>query len=488
MLVIISDVHLTDGSSGETVHQGTLRVFRDRLRSLAYAASWRADGKYRPIEELNVVLLGDILDVLRSSKWLKEGNSAPSWVRPWDGPRGGELPEKIRTITEGILKRNAPFFAMMKKLHGTALTRVPPATPEGRPLRGAGGSPSGHRPPMRVRIFYMVGNHDWFYHLPFPPYVEIRRQIVEALGLENDPLLPFPHDPEELAARDIREIFNDHRVFARHGDIYDRFNFAGDRDVSSLGDAIVVDLVTSFAAEVKAQLSDLLPEECLNGLREIDNVRPLLMVPVWVGGLLRRTCPDVRVRRRVQEVWGDLTSRFLRLPFVRQSLAGKGRFTDREKVWWGLMISQKLLNPEGRRLVCWLGGKIGNRKQSYYPFALCEKWFRSRRARFIVYGHTHQHEIVALDSCFAVRGMVHQIYLNSGTWRPVHELGRSNSSREVFASFHTMTYLAFFKGDERGGRTFECWSGALAKSAPTRSHFPGVDPDFQFESPDVLLP
>lgn len=466
MLLIISDLHLTDGSSGETVHQGTLRAFRDRLRSLAYAASWRSDNRYRPIEELNIVLLGDILDVLRSSKWLEERRGGPSRIRPWDDPRCGELPEKVRTITEGILKRNAAFFAMIKELHGTTIPCVPPATLEGRPLRATDGEVRGCRIPVRVRIHYMVGNHDWFYHLPYSPYVDIRRRIVETLGLENDPSLPFPHDPEELAAHTVRKVFDEHRLFARHGDIYDRFNFAGDRDVASLGDAIVVDLVTSFAVEVKAQLSDSLPEECLRGLREIDNVRPLLMVPVWVGGLLRRTCPDARLRRQVQEVWGDLTSRFLHLPFVRQSLTG----ADREKIRWGLTISKNILNPEGSRLMRWLGGKIGSRKHSYYPFALREKWFRNRRARFVVYGHTHQHELVPLDSCFAVEGMVHQIYLNSGTWRPVHELARSNSSREVFVSFHTMTYLAFFKGDERDGRTFECWSGALAKSAPPDSN------------------
>ena len=61
MLVIISDLHLTDGTSGETIRVGAFRAFRERLRDLVYDASWRADGKYKPLEELNLVLLGDIL-------------------------------------------------------------------------------------------------------------------------------------------------------------------------------------------------------------------------------------------------------------------------------------------------------------------------------------------------------------------------------------------------------------------------------------------
>ncbi|MGH9325425.1 MAG: hypothetical protein ACRD2B_01850 [Terriglobia bacterium] len=479
MLVIISDLHLTDGTSGETVHQGTFRVFRDRLRNLAYAASWRADGRYRPVEELNIVLLGDVLDVLRSSKWLQE-RGALSRVRPWDDPQSRLLPEKVRSITDGILKNNATFFTMMKELHRATLTSIPPATRAGRPLRVAGGRRRGSRVPVRVRIHYMVGNHDWFFHLPYAPYVEIRRSVVDALGLDNDPALPFPHDPNEPSGGAILEILNGHRVFARHGDVYDRFNFAGHRDVSSLGDAIVIDLVTSFATEVKSQLRGRLPQESLAGLREIDNVRPLLMVPVWVGGLLRRTCPDVRLQRQVHEVWCDLASRFLRESFVRQCVNEECRFLGRQKLRWGLAISGKLLNPESSRFMCWVGGKVRSRKCSYYPFALRETSFKNRCARFIVYGHTHQHELVPLDSCFAVQGMVNQIYLNSGTWRPVHELARYDPSREVFASYRTMTYLAFFKDDERGGRTFECWSGSLSKSNPLER-----DTDLQTEMGDA---
>ena len=65
MLVIISDLHLTDGSSGETIRAGAFRVFRESIRNMAYDASWRSDGTYKPIEEMHLVLLGDILDLIR---------------------------------------------------------------------------------------------------------------------------------------------------------------------------------------------------------------------------------------------------------------------------------------------------------------------------------------------------------------------------------------------------------------------------------------
>jgi hypothetical protein len=53
------------------------------------------------------------------------------------------------------------------------------------------------------------------------------------------------------------------------------------------------------------------------------------------------------------------------------------------------------------------------------------------------------------------------MYLNAGAWRPVHELAKVNPKEEEFMSYHVMSYLAFFKDDERRGRPFETWSGTL---------------------------
>ena len=60
--------------------------------------------------------------------------------------------------------------------------------------------------------------------------------------------------------------------------------------------------------------------------------------------------------------------------------------------------------------------------------------------------------------------MTNQIYLNSGTWRPVHELARFHPGQKHFVGYHVMTYLNFFKGDERKGKAFEGWTGALESS------------------------
>ena len=108
------------------------------------------------------------------------------------------------------------------------------------------------------------------------------------MGLANRPDQPFPHDFTE--SDELLQAMRRHRVAARHGDLFDPFNFEGDRCASSLGDAVVIELVSRFAAEVETQLADELPATTVLGLREIDNIRPVLLVPVWIDGLLERTC------------------------------------------------------------------------------------------------------------------------------------------------------------------------------------------------------
>lgn len=463
MLVIISDLHLTDGSS-ETIHQGTLRVFRERLRSLAYAASWRSGGTYKPITDLTVLLLGDIVDVLRSSRWLRSEDGTEDALRPWSDPRQPDFIKKVDAITEATIAKNAIFFAMMRELHGTSIATLPPAASGGRPALADGEGRGVGRIPVNTHIHYMTGNHDWYFHLPHAAYHPVRAKLAMAMGLENDPNQPFPHDPEEPAAAAIRQVLDEHRVFARHGDIYDSFNYEGNRDASSLGDAIVVDLVTRFAIEVKTKMGNSLPPECLAGLNEIDNVRPLMMVPVWVGGLLRRTCPDPRLHRQVEEVWNGLVDNFTRIPFVCGHLRARRSFLNSEKLKLGLILSKRLLRPEGSRLLCYLQGKVTHPAKSYYPYAFQEQAFKRRQARFFVYGHTHRYEMAPLDSGYSQDGLANSVYLNSGTWRPVHELTRFQPGREMFVGYNTMTYLAFFKDDERSGRTFESWSGSLAQA------------------------
>lgn len=450
MLVIISDLHLTDGTSGTSLPPGAFQIFAERLQDVAERASHRAGGVYAPIEQIDLVLLGDVLDAIRSNIWLDDS------VRPWDDPQSPEMIDVVRRITQATLENNAEALRVLRLIGRESAIEVPTAMRNGRPS-------TDELTPVPVRIHYMVGNHDWFYHLPGPEYDAIRRSVVESMGLAHPHDRPFPHDPQE--SEPLLEAMRRHRVLARHGDIYDPFNFEQDRDASSLGDAIVIDLVNRFSREVEQELATDLPPGVLLGMREIDNIRPLLLIPVWIDGLLERSCPTPAVRKAVKQIWDRMADDFLSLDFVRQrdtwspidlvdGLERALKFTKRLSLGWASAITN------------WLQQLRGSRDESYWKHALSEQEFRNRRARAVVYGHTHYPETVPLDSSFDQGAVNNQVYFNSGTWRRLHRQTMYAVQEHEFIASDTMTYLAFFQGDERGGRPYESWSGTLGVNLP----------------------
>ncbi len=461
MLVIASDLHLTDGSSGSTISAGAFRVFANRLREMAVAASYRADGRYQPIDRIDVVLLGDVLDAIRSSQWSLQPN-----IRPWDNPHSAEFLDQISGITTGILQNNDEALAILRGLTAEGGVSVPSE------LRAGGPTSGEQREPVEVRIHYMVGNHDWFYHLPGSKYDILRRQIVRQMGLANPADEPFPHDiaeNEELLATMRR-----HKVTARHGDAFDPMNFEGDRDSASLGDVIVIELLNRFAAEVENQLAGELPASTVVGLREIDNVRPLLLIPVWIDGLLDRTCAFPSLRKRVKTVWDRLADEFLAIDFVRQ----RDTFSPFDLVdglQKTLKFSKRLSIGWASSIVSWLNNIRGDSSQSYYRHALAEQDFRNRRSRHIVYGHTHNVENMALDASYAEGFVLNQEYFNAGTWRRVHRQTQLAPGEHEFIAQDVMSYLVFFQGDERKGRPYETWSGTLGFN-PSEISVHRIDP------------
>ncbi|HTN76628.1 MAG TPA: hypothetical protein VL096_15315, partial [Pirellulaceae bacterium] len=295
MLAIISDLHLTDGTSDASLTPEAFFLFAERLRELATRAAWRADGKFRPLDGLDVLLLGDVLDIIRSEHWTTGS------VRPWHDKHSPEVQQTVASVVNGILANNHESLQLFRALaaHG-----VPCASPSGEAYR------------VPVRFHYMVGNHDWQLHLPGSAYDTIRATVAQGLGLSNNTRRPFAHDPFE--SDEILDLLRRHRTFARHGDIYDPLSFAEDRDVSSLGDALNVEVVGRFMRAMQTEFASELPPHVLANLHEIDNVRPLPMVPIFIDGLLERACPQVALRKRVKQTWDKLVDEFMALDIVRR--------------------------------------------------------------------------------------------------------------------------------------------------------------------------
>ncbi len=453
MLVIVSDLHLKDGTAGASITADAFRVFAERLRSLAYRASWRSDGCYRPVETIDLVLLGDIFDHILSARWLEQAEGQPGYVRPWHDPHSPAFIAKIQAINRGTLTHNAEAFGVFKLLNEGQAIMLPPATSVGRP-----DSHAAHLP-VRVNTHLVIGNHDWFLHLPGPDYDEMRREVIESLGLANS-IAPFPHDPTESPA--LLRALQAHGVLARHGDIHDKMNFDEEigRDAASLGDALAVEMLTRFPLEVHRQLGHDLPLQFSEGLKELTNIRPVLVTPLWISNLVRNFAGSPQVGDAVKQIWDDLGEQFLDLEFVRAH-DKRFAFDMVDALQAILRISNALPFDTINLAMAALADHMGQDKVSFAKHALAEPAFKDRSARFVVYGHTHFHEIRPMDVTVIADTLFEQLYINSGTWHSYHDLTMAHPENQRFIGMHVMTYLVFFKDGERDGRPFESWSGSL---------------------------
>ncbi|MCA9162958.1 MAG: hypothetical protein KDA62_08255 [Planctomycetales bacterium] len=454
MLVFISDLHFTDGTSSASVDAGAVELFAERLNDLAERASWRTGGQYKPIEQIDLVLLGDTIDLLRSSRW-QETNA-----RPWSETNSPAFIETVRKIVDGVLNHNATSLQYLRALASHGGIALAPASASGQPVFGA------ELVAVPVHIHYMVGNHDWMLRQRGAEYDAIRRKISQYFGLAHDGRQPFAHEPAEAGT--LQEALRRHRVFARHGDVFDPLSFHQDRNESSVSDLLVIELTSHFLADVEQQLGEHLPAATLANLRELDHVRPQLFAPVWLESLLDRTCPSSTQRREIFRRWDAHVDRLLQSDVLRQ-WDNDSPHQLRDGLQRSLMFRKRAAHDWTSRTGDWLNSMRGAANASYWQHAIAEPEFRNRRAKYIVYGHTHQCETTPLEASYADGFALQQIYFNTGTWRRVYQTTRWQPAGHEFIPTETMSYLSFFAGDERGGRPFECWSGTLGALTPAAS-------------------
>ena len=123
--------------------------------------------------------------------------------------------------------------------------------------------------PLKVRFHYMVGNHDWYYHLKGEAFDQIRREIIDAMGLSNPPT-PFPYDLRKIdpqfpmgsgriAARS-KTFQSNIKSFAATAIVMTPFNFdaKSGRDHATLGDVFTMEVCNRYPG---ATQTDTRPEQ-----------------------------------------------------------------------------------------------------------------------------------------------------------------------------------------------------------------------------------
>jgi UDP-2,3-diacylglucosamine pyrophosphatase LpxH len=401
MQVFLSDIHLTDGTSGTTISANAFNLLYQNLKKLLEDV--------QDATELKIVLLGDIFDVIRSTQWLN------TTVRPWDSS-GEDQKKVVGDIVRGILNHNCQSIEWIRKLQTLS---------------------------QKFELQYVIGNHDWLLNR----YPDIAKNVAAELHAAP----PNPVFPAEIFAPAYNTI-------ARHGDIYDPLNFMGDRNKSSIGDAIVIELLNRFPIEVAKRLSH--QQAVVDRLKEIDNVRPLLDVPSWV--LMASNRESEVVGRAITDAWQCCVDDFFKIQFIKDmNIPFWPDIVDELKV--ALQLSSHTSKWMLEKLIALKNRFFHDRPDGgYLAHAWAESKICSGQAKYALYGHTHDHLMIPMGLAPAHGGGIEdKVYFNTGTWRQTWNKTACDSGRREFVGWKVLTYIAFYNKDENDDYEFEVWNGAL---------------------------
>lgn len=453
MLVVLSDLHFTDGTPGD--HNVKADAFARLMHEIISAA------RAKKAQELIFLYLGDIFDLVRSQQW----QDVPIADRPWSSPSligdpnaiSGACRLHAEKVLRDITKENREAVEILSG-------------------RAAGIAESLAALNIDVRHLYIPGNHDRLYTID--PI--IKTEIDRLLGIDSRGM-----DGLSLHTLESRR----YGVLARHGHEFDVWNFEGwardrfefnDEDYQRvpIGEVFSAEFITRIPIMVRKNLQEGgIPQNVIetvyNRLLDLDNVRPISAVIPWIyytSACLCREEPWPEPLRDAVSGLIDTTTRetfdaFMDLPYAKAWLKERDSYLNPIDEADQLQGLQWLLRmgigvdtlAAGLSAFEHLGLKIEGPQRKAAPKE--PKIFSENTGlHYVVYGHTHHYETAALG---VHRGR-EQIYFNSGTWRS--RCVRAENDKD-FILWKLMSYLIFYADDEdrlgfeRKGHSFEAWSG-----------------------------
>jgi UDP-2,3-diacylglucosamine pyrophosphatase LpxH len=427
MLVFISDLHFIDGTAGShNIKPKAFDYFFEDLRGII-------DDPNNAIQEVIFVFLGDIFDLLRTTYWF----TAPVDETPWGKKfKEAALKGHAEAIFDAITA-NSDNKSSLKKIR-QAFAKIQQKVPKFEPL-------------------YIPGNHDRLVNR----WDSLRKRVCDSLGLSQQPDSEFLHFKK----------FEDYGVFARHGHEFDYYNYEGSATFSPedyqqvpIGDPITTELISRLPFELKKRLDPLTisPAEkarIVENFQEIDNVRPLSAVVEWLLYQVKEK-PQWLVNL-IEDTVDAVIRHFNELDFVKTWFARHDKWLDpfdqADQIQIALYILEKFKVFSLEKLFS-LATKAGAAPfaDPLMEAAPDEDALIDPKIGYVVYGHTHEPLVAPIRT----RTNQGQVYLNTGTWRSRYQKAIRDNS---FISWKNMTYVIFYRQDERPGRQahYETWTGTL---------------------------
>jgi UDP-2,3-diacylglucosamine pyrophosphatase LpxH len=389
MLYVISDLHMNDTGMAQCVSDAELVGFASRVE---------ADCK---TQKVTLLLLGDILDLLRSPDWeavWTEQKSAP-WMGIGKGFSGfsRNYSEICAVgIAKKIRQRYSGFAGILKKLVASG----------------------------QLTVMYVPGNHDYMVQLS----EELREVFVEFFSLSHDPKKEFQTSYEDQGAK----------IYAVHGNSFDPVNWHRREDgYWALGDAVVLRIVNRFAQFGCTEIGCAPHTDLAHMLHDIDNLEPLSDVPLYIAWLAERWLSSEAQRKKLRSSWNRVVKEFLEIPEFGES-RGYGRVAYKS-----LRAIFELSTSAGLSKLLAEGARLYPRQSLNYQTS-AEALAKSIGKRFVIFGHTHRPTLEPL-------GMDKNeptYYVNTGCWRRVVSRPRTNDG-----SFLGRRLNCYFRMDESSDLT-----------------------------------
>jgi UDP-2,3-diacylglucosamine pyrophosphatase LpxH len=366
MHLFVSDIHITDGTIGESVSD---EVLTTRLLG-------QIDGLESPT---TLVFLGDIFELLRSSEWAllwKPDSQLAPWTNMGEGfqnfpPRAAKA---AHNVLGRIIARFPKFAAALKALVSSG----------------------------KVQTHYIPGNHDYMVQLS----EDARKLVVDFLSLRNVNL----QDPFRMHYAD-----DNAEIFAVHGHKADPLNWHdGPTGRWAFGDVIVLRIVNRFITEAcgKAGSDPSLPETPISqAFQDMDNVQPTSDLALYFRHVLERNLTNPRQREEVLRIWTEAVDGALAI----EAFSDDTLYGDRTHKFmrYALELSKKQTLAA---LVPALREKYEGFFKGEDPYlAEAQRLFDSYDGtyRYILFGHTHRPLVTQLSSSFNKAAY----YINTGCWR-----------------------------------------------------------------------
>ncbi|MCU0662465.1 MAG: hypothetical protein MUC50_09095 [Myxococcota bacterium] len=431
MLVVISDLHFTDGTtsnwgpdprqSGANKDEFNVspRAFKLLIEDVAEIV--RRGNK---IDKVTFVYAGDIFDLLRTNAWFE----AKEQEKPWaPNPEALLVERRCRSILEAISKAEATS-ASLAWLSGTHPDFA-----------------KSWQTSASIERVYLPGNHDRLLNL----YPSCRAWAYAHLLADPTNRAPFSNQYTNAA----------HSTAVLHGHESDPYSCeiaedgTPDYSVMPISDPMTTVLFARLGYEAGKRG---LPEEVVRRLRDIDNIRPTLAAIRLVQDIERSSHVGKSLAKLVEEVVED----FEALPFYQTWTKANDHWNLGYDIADKLQLALRAIKLLGTKLPLGMMEKLSSmmRNDSCESLALrCLDRMEILGLCNCVLGHTHEPLHQPLD--VTPNGMQRH-YLNSGTFRAT--LTPSFAEKD-FVPFQRFSYVVIYGPHEfQAGQPlpmYEMWSG-----------------------------